>query len=219
MPEEGPDWSDIFEKAGVFMTCISALAGVSVFRKSSKGLKAIIFLICISACVDLCILNFKTPSFAVPVTRIYSFFEFELTSLFFLFLAQRKYFTKVITSLMFLFPLVVVADFKLSGNGISFDNLVMVCESIVFVIYTVMAFYHFMTDMKFTSLTSTPNFWILSAILIYFGGAIFVFGSVNYASRISIDLFESLWMMHAALRITYSVILTIAFWKARKQYQ
>ncbi len=120
---------------------------------------------------------------------------------------------------MILFPLIVVADFKFSGNTISFDNLVLVCESAVFVTYSVMAFYHFMTDMKFTSLTSTPNFWILSAILIYFGGAIFVFSSVNYASRISRDLFNSLWMMHAVLRMSYSVILTIAFWKARKQYQ
>lgn len=153
------------------------------------------------------------------VVRIYSFFEFELTSLFFFSLAKRQWYKQLIVILMIIFPVVVVLDALRSENRVVYDNLVMLCESVVFVSFSVAAFYRMMADMQYSSITVTPKFWMTSAVLFYFATAIFMFISVNYVSGISQEQFEIVWGLHAVLRIVYITLLTTALWKVRKQYQ
>lgn len=210
---------DILNLTTVFLSFIPLFLGILIFRKSNYGIKALIALVLVSVTCDLNIILDYTAESGMIFTRAYSFFEFELTSLFFFSIAQRKIVRHLIVVGMILFPALVFIDFRLAGDRNTFDNLVMVCESSVFVACSVGSFYRMMADMKYTSITATPEFWMASAILVYFGGAIFVFSSVNYASAISTELFELLWNLHSVLRIAYITLITVAFWKARKQYQ
>lgn len=115
--------------------------------------------------------------------------------------------------------MVVATDAFLAQEQNLRDDLVTVTESAVFMLYSITVLYFMMKDMEYASITTTPQFWIVSAILIYFGGNIFVFGSSNYANSISFQTFLVVWTIHAPIAIMYHLTVSVGFWKARKQYR
>jgi hypothetical protein len=219
MPEHEVRFTELLPKLAIGISFIPLLIGALAFKKSSYGIRAIILLAFVSVSADISSMLFPSQEAGAYISRTFSLLEFLLCSIFFLSVAKRKAFKTVILVVIFLFPLVVATDAFLAQAKNLRDDLVTVCESAVFLIYSITVLYFMMRDMEYTSITTTPQFWILSAILIYFGGNIFVFGSSNYANSISFETFVVVWAIHAAIAIMYHLTVSVGLWKARKQYQ
>jgi ABC-type multidrug transport system permease subunit len=211
--------TELVPQIAIGVSLIPLLVGLFAFGKSDFGIRAIILLSLVSVCADVMSMIFTSQSAGNYIARIFSLLEFVLVSIFFVSVAKRNLFKRIIIALIFVFPLIVAADAFLSQSKNLRDDLVTVCESAIFLGYSIMVLYLQIMDMEYKSITSTPQFWILSAILVYFGGNIFVFGSSNYANSISYETFLLVWTIHAVLAIIYHITVSVGFWKTSKQYQ
>lgn len=109
----------------------------------------------------------------------------------------------------------VIADLAMEGL-MKRDDLSIGVESLIFIIYSVITFYYILQDMEFPNLVSTAQFWIISGVLIYFGGNIFVFISSNYMLQLSVEASTLLWGIHALICLVYYSLFTVGLWKTKE---
>lgn len=208
---------DLIFNIATLTSMVSLVFGCLIFLKSEFGIKAIVLLVLVSVVVDI-ILMFCNEFVGAVVSRTFSLLEFTLISTFFYANFKGKFARSIVVVGIAVFPLVVFFDAFSQSQKLR-DDLVTVCESIILVSYSVAILYMWMKNIRYEKITSAPQFWIVSAILFYFGGNIFVFGSSNYASSISRDAFDFVWTIHASIVVIYYVSITLGFWRAKKAYQ
>ncbi len=151
------------------------------------------------------------------VINLFTFFEFLFIVLFYkrFFDAFKKTYFHFILIALFL-CLVIFTTF-LANNIKLIDNLSVSIEAIILIVYALLAFFIIMKKMVYEDILSTPFFWINSSVLIYFSGNIFLFIFSSYLQNHNeSSQYLKLYIIHSVLNILYYLILSIAFWKARK---
>lgn len=198
---------------------LPTVVGLMRFRNLNNGLRAIFILCVISILVDTANeFSSREYPFGLHVTRIFTWTEFVLMSLFFIQYARRDFFKKIIVFNFLLFIGIQVIDINIQGFGGN-DNLPVTFESVLNITYAMVTFYLLLKDMQYPNIVATPQFWILTAILIYFAGNIFVFATSDYAYSLSNDTGRLIWSIHSLIHIGFNVILAIGLWKAKTASQ
>ena len=151
------------------------------------------------------------------VINSFTFFEFLFVVLFYkrFFDAFKK--THFHFILIALFLCLVIFTTFLANNIKLIDNFSVSIEAIILIVYALLAFFIIMKKMVYEDVLSTPFFWINSAVLIYFSGNLFLFIFSTYLQNHNeSSVYLKLYIIHSILNILYYLILSIAFWKARK---
>jgi hypothetical protein len=218
MPEQTISLLQLISRLAMGASLLALLVGAFIFLKLDFGMKAMVLLLVCSIATDIALWSHPSEKQAAWVSRSFSLIEFVMISIFFYAQTKRKVFRWVIVTGIAIFPVLVFFD-ALSQAQTLRDDFVTVCESTILLAYSLTTLYHWMKDMRYESITSAPQFWIVSAVLLYFGGNIFVFGSSNYAHSVSRQVFNFVWTIHASIALTYYLTITFGFWKARKAYR
>ncbi len=194
--------------------------GALRFKQCSYGLRCLILLAVVAFSADvLTELYRESHAFSAYVPRVYTILEFTLISTFFVGEIRRLKIQVAIIAVNVLFIGVVVTDIILQG-AMQMDNFSIGIAAVIFLLYSIVMLYTMMKDMVYANITATPQFWIITGIMIYFGGDIFIFVSSNYLITNSMDLMEILWWgVHSVLVILLNLLIGIGLWKARKQFQ
>lgn len=200
----------------VWFALVPLFFGALRYKFLSFGLRNMMLLLGIMLMTDIA-LTFLGDSeqFALYIPRIYTLVEFLAVTIFFASITSRKKLRIAMYMMIAPFIGVVVADFLIEGL-VWRDDLSVGIESLIFIAYAMITLYNIMRDVEYPDLLATPNFWIISAILLYFGGNIFVFISTNYIARVSREMFDVLWATHALVEILFYSVLAIGLWKAKE---
>lgn len=203
---------DYLSIAGVSTSVIVLGIGIFRLRTISTGLKSILLLSLISICADLLIhFGHNLGWGRNVVSRCFTVSEFTLTSLFFFFEFTRRLIRIAIFVIGLLFIFVAILDYSLQGM-MKMDSLSMGIEAITFITYSLTLLFFMLKDMHFPNILATPNFWVISGVLLYFGGCIFIFICSNYVSPETLD---KLWVVHDTVFVFYNILISIGIWKAR----
>lgn len=89
-------------------------------------------------------------------------------------------------------------------------------ESIVFIIYSLSAFFFVMKKLMYKDLLNSYFFWINTAVLIYFAGNLFLFLFSNHLQQSDHAKYMALYNIHSVTNIIYYILITIGFWKAAR---
>lgn len=218
MPEQTISLFELVARVATGTSFLALLVGAFIFLKLDLGMKVMVVLVGFCGTTDIILWSHPTKELAAWVSRSFTLIEFVMISIFYYAQIKRKGFRWFIIIGVAIFPALVIIDAVAQAQNLR-DDFVTVCESALLVGYSLTTLYYWMKDMRYESITSAPQFWIVSAILIYFGGNIFVFGSSNYAYSISRDAFDFVWTIHASIGLIYYMTITFGFWKARKAYR
>jgi hypothetical protein len=200
---------------GSFSSLLPITAGLLRFKGLNYGLRSVFGLAVFSLLVDL-ITRYLYRSQGVEgflLSRIYTVFEFFFITIFFLSVSRRRGIKIVLIAMMFVLVGIEIIDTSIQGL-MQLDNLAVVIGSTFIIGYSVLTFYYLMRDMVYPNLLSTPQFWVLGAILTYFGVNLFVFASSNSAAS-SLAASRFIWSLHAICLTVFNILLTLGLWKAK----
>lgn len=196
-------------------TTLPLIVGIVRYRNLSWGLRAIIALCIVSLVIDyISSFSNRENRIGLYTIRVYSVCEFTLLSLFFISASSRRNFRRTLRLLIFVFVGVALLDVYIRGIE-GWDDLTLAIESVILIFYSLFTLYFMIQDLEFPNITATPQFWIIAAILVYFGGDIFVFASSNYIIATDYNANRYLWAIHGVLHIIFNILLTIGLWKAK----
>jgi len=119
--------------------------------------------------------------------------------------------------LIFLFLGVAVFDTFFINDFLTVNNFSDSIESIVFIIYSLLAFFFIMKNLMYPDLLNTSFFWINIAILIYFAGNLFLFLFSNHLQKNDQAQYSAIYKIHSVTNILYYILITIGFWKAARK--
>ncbi|MBS1636734.1 MAG: hypothetical protein JST26_12535 [Bacteroidetes bacterium] len=146
--------------------------------------------------------------------RLNTLSEFIFLSLFFIKVFTRKIIHYAILSLLILFIALAGFDLYLHGrNGI--DSLSTTIEAILFMIYSLGAFYKLITRTTHVNILSVPLFWFSSGILLYFSGDLILFIFEEFIVGKNINTSAALWAIHSVMHTLYFILITVGFWKTK----
>lgn len=200
----------------IWITLLPLFIGVLRYKNLSNGLRCVVLLVAVMFVTDIVLSYFgDSERFAMYVPRVYTLIEFVAITVFFISITSRKILRLVMWVMPAPFIAVVVVDFLMEGL-MKRDDLSVGIESLIFIVYSLITLYNILRDVEYPNLLATPQFWIISAILLYFGGSIFVFISTNYIAQISSEIYGLLWGVHAVIGMLFYSVLAVGLWKAKE---
>lgn len=207
----------VLAMASAGFVVIPILMGIIRFRVFSGHHKALFVLLMIALCIDIISYVFWENNMKTAlVFRIYTLLEFALLSYYFIKIVRRKAITVSMKIVFCGFVLVTILDATLQGV-MSMDNYSIAIESIVFILYSIIAMLLMIKEAVHQNIFDASEFWIIIAVLIYFAGNLFVFVFSNYLLRGSPQGFVQLWGINSVLNIMFYTLIAISFWKIKAQ--
>ncbi|KAB2810109.1 hypothetical protein [Phaeocystidibacter luteus] len=91
-----------------------------------------------------------------------------------------------------------------------FPSVLRPVESGVLIGLSVLYFLSVMKSEEFINLFKSANFWISSAMLIYFSANMLIFAYTDYLAEQSMELFSAVWYIHTGLNVIFYSLLTVA---------
>lgn len=177
-------------------------------KKASKGLWVIFFYLVLSFFVDFLIaasdFGHRNQN---TITGIFTIAEFTMLAVFF-YLSysslQLKRFILVATPIVLI---ILIVNF-LRSNRTDFDSVSASIESIALIIFSIIYFFEEINKPQPYLIYSSPNFWIIIAILIYMSSTLFLFIIANNLSTQERDKY---WIINKISSILTNIIFCIAF--------
>jgi hypothetical protein len=199
-----------------FIVVLPILIGILYKIFFNKQLLSIFVLMVFSFVIEtmnfICSLRGQNSMFLLDV---YTPTEFILFILFY-----KKFFDAIKKSvvhycMIFLFLCVAIFDTFFINDFLTVNNFSDSIESIVFILYSLLAFFFIMKKLMFPNLLNTSFFWINIAILIYFAGNLFLFLFSSHLQRNDQAQYLALYNIHSVTNILYYILISIGFWKAQ----
>ena len=205
----------MLETAAVSLTAAPLLVGTVRFRRCDYGLRAIVILIIISLITDALTAIYEGEGWlSLYHVRLYTFLEFVAYTLFFYSISTSAPFKKLMLVMLLPFLGVCIADLHLLGVK-SRDDLATTTEGTILILYSIITLYLILKETIYPNILRTPQFWIISATLIYFAGNIFVFAFYNYGDR---DARQILWGLHSVISMLFYSLIAIGLWKTKESH-
>ncbi len=151
----------------------------------------------------------------LPVLHIYTLVEFAILSMFYRSVFKgsevRKWILPVL-SLFFCFCVVSAIFFQTIFIYNSYSRSV---SAIIMMIYSIAYFKNALDRDDLPSMDFSPLLWINAALLVYFGGAVFLFASSNLIqSNLVMNII--FWNIHASLVLIMYILFTIGLLHAKR---
>ena len=201
-----------------FSAFIPVILLLIAFKTVRKCLSPILLLILLSLATE--IINKFLPRYAngsnIIVFNLYPIFEITLLSWFYIRLINSTLWNNIISFITACFC--INSIWFIATNPINkLNNMGLALESICVMLFSLLAFYYFMKDLKHPNILAVPAFWVNAACLLFFGGNLFLHVFSNYILKHSLYNFYELWgFIHSSLNICFNILIAIAFWKTRK---
>lgn len=177
------------------------------FAKSKKnlGLRVAFYIVVFSAFINFFVLsNRQAREYTFLIGRITNIFEYSLFSLLFFNIILSKTFKKGMTAITVLIGLYLFYDLFSTANN-SFDSVPAGITSLVFLIYCIFYLFERVSDPTSLFLYSSPVFWVVVALIIYFAGTFFPF--IYAQSHMKEDEFRSEYnLIHDTLYIIKNLL-------------
>lgn len=202
----------LFINISILLTVtLSLIVAVFSFPQLTNTLKILSLLTIFTLINDLIL--YYTSSHGIRniwLVNLFTILEFASLSLIYCFvLKETKFIQSLATALIIaLFAIVYITinqSFYLHLNSAA-----MAIESILMIILSVICFYQMLNKMEYENPLSNPLFWFNAAVLIYFSGGFFFF--IFSQSKAPFNI----WYIHNLIRLIYTTLILITFWKARK---
>jgi len=87
--------------------------------------------------------------------------------------------------------------------------------SIVILSLCVNYYFNVISELNIPRISAHPYFWLVTALLLYFGTSIFLTLYENYVRNLGQHMHSVVWAYHNVLNIAYNILLSISVWKAR----
>ena len=192
---------------------------LGILKKSylNRGISLVFLLLIISFFLEIvniwCGLNGVNN---MLVFSIYTTVEFILFALFYknFYDSIKKSFIHYL--LIILFSCVATLDMFFINDYMTVNNFSSSLESIIFILYSLLAFFFIMKRLMFQNLLNTSFFWINIAILIYFAGNLFLFLFSNHLQKNDQAQYLAVYNIHSVTNIIYYILISIGFWKAAR---
>lgn len=113
-----------------------------------------------------------------------------------------------------LFLVTAAFDTFFINDLLTINNFSDSIECIVFILYSLIAFFFIMKRLMYENLLNTSFFWINIAILIYFAGNLFLFLFSSHLQQNDHAQYLALYNIHSVTNILYYILISIGFWKA-----
>lgn len=214
-----PDYHQYFvlSKISAYSVIIPLVVGLFKLQQMSRSEKYWLYLMGVSLLVEIAgVFLIERYANNQYIYHVYTILEFTLISLFYAGVVQSRAFSWVIKGLILLFGGVVFFDNYFNGYT-SMDNISTATESIVFLLYANILFFSLLKRPVYLNVAATPVFWLNSAVMLYFAGNLFIFIFSNYLETNSPKIFVQIWGIHSVLNIIFYLLITIAFWKTKRQ--
>ena len=181
------------------------------FVRSKKifGLRVAFYLAALSVFLNFFVLsNQRGREYTFLVGRIATLFEFGLLSVLFFKIIRYKVFKKGIVVLSVLVAVYLLYDLFSAANN-SFDSIPSGITSLIFLIYSIFFFYERISDPSSLFLYTSPVFWVVVALVIYFAGTFFPY--IYAQSHMKEDQFINEYdIIHDTLYIIKNLLFGLA---------
>lgn len=201
-----------------FFVIVPLIIGLILRIFTKKGVLFIYFLTLFSFFIEILNITFAFSGHNnLFLQDIYTPVEFILFALFY-----RSFFDSFSKSpihfaLIGAFVCVAIFDSFFVNDFFTINNFSDSLEAVVFILYSLTAFFFIMKRLMFEDLLNTAFFWINIAILIYFAGNLFLFMFSNYLQNNDRDQYLAVYNIHSITNIIYYILISIGFWKSAKK--
>ena len=182
-----------------------------ILKKRETGLFFIFYCVLYSLLADLIInpvIRSTSGNAFIPL-RIYTIVEFTLVALFLKTVIKSVKVKKGIQISIFLFVIYAIIDLYIS-KSVSFDSIPSGVSCILTLLFSIYYLYEQIRDPNNLFLYSSPHFWIVVGLIIYFSGTFFVyiFSQSNYDNP---EFKASFTVINASFIILRNLLFSIAF--------
>jgi hypothetical protein len=141
---------------------------------------------------------------------IYDFGNIWLISLVYYHALNKRYKHWFVFTTIFFFLFAAFNLIYLQKQSISSYNKFISC--FIVISYSIFYFYRLMIELPSTHLQRMPMFWINSAYLIYYAGALILFVFTSYIVDVLKDNLVVYWIFHNTLSIIQHLLILIGVW-------
>ncbi|MBI3218427.1 MAG: hypothetical protein HYZ44_02850 [Bacteroidetes bacterium] len=106
----------------------------------------------------------------------------------------------------------IISLFYLGSNN-SFNYVTSYVGGLILILLCLIFLYRLLIDLPTVDIFHYPILWIVFAILIYYGGTLFLFLFNNYLLSINIVSHKSIWILHNTLNIIKNLLFALALWQ------
>lgn len=148
-----------------------------------------------------------------PVVNL--FFLAQFVVLYFVFSGEYKSsFNKVAFCIFFIYA--VINYFFLQTPGY-FNSNTSYAGALIMLLLALFYLFRLFRELPVERVQDLPMLWISFAVLIYFGGTLFLFLFNNYLIANEPGTHRVIWILHNMLNVAKNVFLSIALWKHYRQ--
>jgi hypothetical protein len=148
-----------------------------------------------------------------PIVNL--FFLAQFVVMYFVFSSEyRSRFNKVAFCVFFVYA--IVNYFFLQTPGY-FNSNTSYAGALIMLLLALFYLFRLFRELPVERVQDLPMLWISFAVLIYFGGTLFLFLFNNYLITNEPGTHRIIWVLHNMLNVAKNVFLSIALWKHYRQ--
>jgi len=186
---------------------------VNILPKALKVLSAFIFIILILEllCVYLSSLRINN----LFLFHANSFLEFVFYPLILSFILKNKIFQYTIIISITSFLIFAIFNIYLWEPLTAFNTNTRAVEGILMIAFCIYFYFDLFLKTEVVKLSTYPYFWLVSGLLIYFSGTLFLY---LYANQIVKSTNITYWIIHSILNIFLNIMFSISIWLGSKKW-
>lgn len=199
--------------AGYIALIISFVVGVARFRQLNNDQKLLFVLITLALLIELT----GRILWHLRINNLFLYHFYSVAEFVLLGVLYVRHLDGLIESVYIRFILAVFVLFALV-NTLFFQSLqqfnshVTFAESLLLIIFSILYFYKELRDLENRNLDRVPMFWINTAVITYFSGALVLFHVANDLIPESMKVKGVVWGIHALFNIVHYTLFAIALW-------
>jgi hypothetical protein len=189
------------------------------FHFLSKGLKLLCLFLCFILFFELLnrILIYYGFRNLLSIWHIYTFIEFCFLGLIFqkhIIPPLRKSWFAVI---FYGFIILALLNTLFLQGFTQFNSYNRVLESLIFIVFSIVALFRFILEEEKVSMYHFPIFWFASGVLLYFSGNLFIYIFSNFLMKNYTSLNKYTWLINALMNDILYMFFSVALWKGREE--
>ena len=187
-----------------------------VLTKSNvtKSIFPIVLLVAFSSFVDIILIHhFRSDS--EKWSKIYLFLEIVVLSR--VFVANSEKFFRIVTVfflLIFTLSAFFFTFFSTNFSAIKTDGFLSIIIFIYIILYSIHWFILTFKKIETASLLSLPLFYLITGLLLYNSGTLFLFLMREEIKNSSVSLYDY-WLVNLILVLIFRILLIVTIWKGR----
>jgi hypothetical protein len=192
---------------------VAIVVGLLTFKKSDPlYLKLLPFFLLFTLLVELTGELFHKPGLNNAILfNLYSVVEFVFYTYFFKMVAPGKKVKHILTSIMWILPVVCLVNiFLIQGINV-FHTLTYAIGCLTMVALGIVYFIRLFNSLERVELLKTPAFWISVGIIFFFTSAVSVLGVANYIATLPKELSSLLQRIFFWVNAFFYIMFIIAF--------